>query len=228
MLNYEIAPEILLPYVPRGTELESYRGHTYISLVGFLFSNTRIWGVPLPLHSAFEEVNLRFYVTRKHPEGIRRGVVFVKELVPSHMIAFAARTLYNENYQRVPMRNELEMVGETGYSRVRYCWEYENTEMVVGADVDEPAFLPKSESVEAFVAEHYWGYSSLRDGNTLEYRVDHPPWKIRRACKSVCRCDVDQLYGPEFAAHISERSPHSAFIAEGSEVNIRLSQTTRV
>src|SRR5439155_9383088 len=82
MLNYEVDPAVLRPRVPAGTELDAWRGRTFLSVVGFMFLDTRVLGIPIPLHRDFEEVNLRFYVRREASEGWRRGVVFVKELVP--------------------------------------------------------------------------------------------------------------------------------------------------
>ena len=65
MLNYEIEPAVLAPFVPQGTELDSFDGKTFVSIVAFLFLDTRIGGIPIPFHRNFEEVNLRFYVRRK-------------------------------------------------------------------------------------------------------------------------------------------------------------------
>src|SRR5471030_1643955 len=93
MLNYEINPQILAPFVPIGTELDFWDGKAFVSVVGFLFQNTRVLGIPIPFHRNFEEVNLRFYVRRKAEGEWRRGVVFVKELVPRWAIAATARAL---------------------------------------------------------------------------------------------------------------------------------------
>ena len=107
ILNYLVEPSLLGGLVPRGTELDAWQGRTYVSVVGFLFLNTRILGVPVPFHRHFEEVNLRFYVRREAEDGWRRGVVFVKELVPKRAIAWVARAVYNENYVAVPMGHEI-------------------------------------------------------------------------------------------------------------------------
>ena len=74
MVNYEIDPALLLSRAPRGTELDFWEGKTFVSIVGFLFLNTKVLGWTIPWHRDFEEVNLRFYVRRKGPEGWRRGV----------------------------------------------------------------------------------------------------------------------------------------------------------
>src|SRR3954468_20670393 len=109
MLNYQVDPAILHPHLPRGTELDIWNGRHYISLVGFRFLNTRVLGVPIPFHRNFEEVNLRFYVRRKGPEGWRRGVVFIAEIVPRFAIAAVARLFYNENYVALPTRHKLDL-----------------------------------------------------------------------------------------------------------------------
>src|SRR4051812_34316965 len=99
LVNYEVDPALLGPFVPYGTELDFYDGKTYVSLVAFLFERTNILGwLPALFHRDFKEVNLRFYVRRRTPEGTRRGVVFIKELVPKPLLAWAARAFYGENY----------------------------------------------------------------------------------------------------------------------------------
>ena len=97
MLNYAVERSLLGGLVPRGTELDEWQGRVYLSVVGFLFLNTRVLGVPIPFHRHFEEVNLRLYVRRRADAGWRRAVVFIKEIVPRVAIAFTARALYNEN-----------------------------------------------------------------------------------------------------------------------------------
>jgi hypothetical protein len=113
MLNYEIDPQALASFVPAGTELDFWNGKTYVSLVGFLFQDCRVRGIAIPFHRHFEEINLRFYVRHKANDGWRRGVVFIKELVPRWTIAFIARTLYNENYFALPMSHRIENAKNT-------------------------------------------------------------------------------------------------------------------
>src|SRR5258705_12109401 len=108
MVIYEGDPPCLQKYVPAGTELDPYDGKTYASLVGFQFRRTKLLGtIPIPFHTDFEEINLRFYVRRSEDGEARRGVVFVTEIVLKHAIAFAARLFYNDNYGRRPTRNRV-------------------------------------------------------------------------------------------------------------------------
>jgi len=120
MLNYVVDPGLITPLVPPETEIDFQNGETFLSVVGFLFLDTRLLGLEIPLHRDFEEVNLRFYVRRKSAGTWRRGVVFIRELVPRRAIAFVARTLYGENYIAVPMKHEIQHLNES--LNVEYSW----------------------------------------------------------------------------------------------------------
>jgi len=221
MLNYEIAPESLLPLVPKGTELDAWHGKRFVSMVGFLFLNTRVMGIAIPFHRHFEEINLRFYVRRKAEEGWRRGVVFVKEIVPRAAIALTARWLYNENYMALPTGNMIlrSEIDRANIASVKYSWNFRNKpnfiELVARG---EPSPFDEG-SEEEFITQHYWGYSAQRDGGTVEYRVDHPAWRVWQAQSCRLECDIAHLYGKQFAPALSQ-APSSAFLAEGSEVTV--------
>src|SRR5580700_8862590 len=104
MLNYEVDGTLLTGFIPPGTVLDSFHGRTYVSLVGFQFLRTKLFGLlPVPFHTDFDEVNLRFYVRRKEGQEERRGVVFIAEIVPKRAIAQLARFAYGENYVSLPM-----------------------------------------------------------------------------------------------------------------------------
>jgi len=217
MLNYAIDPAPLLPLVPPGTELDGWSGRTYVSMVGFLFLDTRVRGLAIPFHRHFEEVNLRFYVRRRGPEGWRRGVVFVRELVPRRAIAVVARLLYHEPYLALPMRHE---TGESaGRVRAAYHWRFRRRwhSLEVTAQGEPGPAAPGSEA--EFITEHFWGYNAQRDGGTLEYRVEHPRWRVWAATDSRLEGELAPLYGPALAACLAA-SPTSAFLAEGSPVTV--------
>jgi len=217
MLNYAIDPVLLKPFVPFGTELDSYEGTTYVSLVGFLFLKARVLGMTIPYHSNFEEVNLRFYVRRKRTDGWERGVVFIREFVPRWAIAFVARTVYGEAYESLPMRHTIESYGDNtkvDYSwRLRGCWQ--SMRMTTVGEPQET----KSDSLEEFITEHYWGYARQSDGGTFEYQVEHPKWRVWLARSAVLDCDVKSLYGDRFVDCLKQ-SPTSAFLADGSDVTV--------
>ena len=218
MLNYEIAPSVLKPYVPDGTELDVWNGRHLVSVVGFRFLRTRVLGIPIPFHRNFEEVNLRFYVRHKANDGWRRGVVFIQEIVPRAAIAFMARTFYNEPYVALPMAHRIEAESGLLHS-AEYSWRFGGRQNSLQLTAQGEA-QPLQEGSEAeFITEHYWGYNRQRDGSTMEYRVEHPRWRVWDAESARLECEVAELYGPQFKDSLS-RPPASAFLAEGSAVTV--------
>lgn len=211
MLSWDADPALLRPHVPAGTKLDEWSGRTLASVVGFRFLRTRLLGVPVPLHGAFDEVNLRFYVRRRGPEGWRRGVVFIREIVPRAAVAALARLVYNEPYVVRRMRSRMEP------GAVEYAWREAGDWCALRARTEgEPRpIVPGSE--EEFITEHYWGYTKQRDGGTVEYQVEHPSWRVWPATHAALDCDPVAVYGPDFGAMLSG-PPTSAFVADGSAV----------
>jgi uncharacterized protein YqjF (DUF2071 family) len=218
MLNYEIEPSILKPFVPAGTELDSWNGKNFVSVVGFQFLNTRIFGFLIPLHRNFEEVNLRFYVRRKAEEGWRRGVVFIKEIVPRAAIALVARKIYYEPYIALPMWCRIKV--EPGAVKLaEYGWEFAGRRNFLRLTTRGPAQPLREGSEAEFITEHYWGYNAQPDGATLEYFVEHPRWRVYDMAEAKLDCNVAALYGEQFC-HSLNGQPSSAFLAEGSGVTV--------
>jgi uncharacterized protein YqjF (DUF2071 family) len=222
ILNFKVEPLILDTLVPRGLELDLWEGRHYVSLIGFLFLNTRILGVPIPFHRNFEEVNLRFYARRPTTEGWRRGVVFIKELVPRFAIALAARTLYNEPYVALPMRHRIEWAEQDSgrIQSVTYAWTCAGrANRLTLATTGSPPSPTREDSEEAFFAERYWGYSVQRDGGVLEHHVERPRWSVAAASEARLDCDVAGVFEQRLSQFLRGK-PSSAFLAAGSEVKL--------
>ena len=216
MLNYEVEPSLLNRYVPPGTSLDSFQGRTYVSLVGFRFCHTRLFGRFLvPFHANFDEVNLRFYVRRRGGGDDRRGVVFIAEVVPRRAIATTARLVYGENYTRLPMRHRVDTQGLN--KAAEYQWQISDQWCSLSAETVGPSVHPSEGSLEQFITEHYWGYSTQRPGVSVEYHVAHIPWQVWATTKAGFEGEASALYGRELATVI-QRRPDCAFIAEGSPV----------
>lgn len=218
MLNWAVDPDVLEPHVPPGTTLDAFEGKTYVSAVGFLFLNTRLLGMPIPFHRNFEEVNLRFYVRRETAGEVRRGVTFIKELVPKWAIATVARWSYNEPYDAVPMRHEISGFDSLAPS-AQYEWKRNGRWNRLKATAGGESAPLVEGSVEEFIAEHYYGYGTLRNGFGNEYKVDHPPWNVWRADTTEFDCDIAGNYGEKFVQPLSNE-PASAFIADGSKIAV--------
>ena len=224
MLNYEVPADVLTPFVPQGTRLDLWENRALVSVVGFRFLDTRVLGVPVPLHRNFDEVNLRFYVRRELADGeVRRGVAFIRELVPRPMIAWVARLAYNEPYRSLPMRSRTPPTPSDEPGTLRYSWRRRTPagrvwEYLEAETTGQPV-IPPTGSEAWFITEHYWGYTPQRDGGTVEYEVRHPRWRVWTADAAALHADVAGLYGSSFVKPLTAM-PCSAFVAEGSAVTV--------
>jgi uncharacterized protein YqjF (DUF2071 family) len=218
MFNYEIDPAILQPYVPKGCELDFFKGKCYASLVGFMFLDTKLRGVGFPFHQNFEEVNLRFYIRFNDGNEWKRGVVFIKEIVPRRMISSIANMIYGEKYHCMPMKNSL--TENKDFFELKYQWKFNNEWNHLQAMAEKKSSIIEPNSKEEFITEHYWGYSRLNNHTTSEYEVTHPKWQVHKILSYDMKCNIGKLYGTEFMEPLSKQ-PSSVLLARGSEVSVK-------
>ena len=222
MLNYEVDPEILTPYLPAYTELDLWRGKALVSMVGFLFEETSVLGIKWPWHVNFEEVNLRFYVRHFDGKEWKRGAVFIGEIVPKSLIALIANNLYKEHYSAMPMRHFITPAAD-GYAKFIYEWKLKGRWSKLEAMVSDVSSAILPGSPEEFIFEHYWGYNSWGETITMEYQVEHISWQVHEVKEAFFDADVVALYGKDFEPYLSVQ-PYSAFFAKGSEISVRMGE----
>lgn len=216
--NYEVNPSLLEKYLPNGTELDIWEGKCYMSLVGFMFKNTRLLGIPIPFHRDFEEVNLRFYVRYAEKGAWKRGVVFIKEIVPKPALTFVANQVYKEHYQTMKMSHTWEL--KPDQLLVEYAWKLRNKTnrfRIYGSS--NPIEIAENSATE-FITEHYWGYTKVDDKSTFEYEVLHPRWHAYEVSDYEIDVDFEEVYGNDFKM-LSKQTPSSVMLAEGSEIVVK-------
>jgi uncharacterized protein YqjF (DUF2071 family) len=231
MAQYEVAPEFLAPFLPHGVELDLYHPASgapprcYVSLVGFMFEKVRVKGVAVPFHTRFEEVNLRFYVRRRNPDGsTHRGVIFINEFVPRLAIALLARGLYEEPYRALPTRHDIQFTPQQ--LSARYDWKLGGRWHSLSATAHNTPTPIAPGSEEEFITEHYWGYTKRRNGSTSAYQVEHARWQVYPIQSFAIDADFGLLYGPAFA-FLSRQQTAGILFAEGAPVSIRSGFTLR-
>ncbi len=213
MANYEIEPDLLNGFVPRGTELDFQDGKCFASLVAFKFLDTKVLGVPIPFHINFEEINLRFYVRRETAEETKRGVVFIKEIVPRRTIAFVARAFYGEPYETWKTSHAQSEL------KLSYFWSKAECENQIAVEIGENLGVPKENSHGEFIIEHYWGYTKRGENRTDEYKVEHPKWELFDVKNYEIKTDFGFIYGENFR-FLTDAKPHSILLAKGSEISV--------
>jgi uncharacterized protein YqjF (DUF2071 family) len=232
MLNFPVPIDAITPIAPPGTEPDLHDGQTYISVIGFRFQAVRFFGLAVPGHTSFPEINLRYYVRRHIGNETRRGVVFVREIVPRRAVAIIANRLYHENYITRPMRTTLQIAGESlaPNDSLEYAWRSRRSPHRrlrlsaphwnrLAARITAPLAIPATGSLEEFIVEHYWGYTRARDGTTREYQVAHVPWKVAPADNVIWDCDLPATYNTPLAEYLKQ-PPTSAIIAAGSPIQV--------
>jgi hypothetical protein len=224
MAQYVVKPKLLMPYLPRGVELDLFHPPSgeprcYVSLVAFLFDKVRMKGFAVPWHTRFEEINLRFYVRRREDDGsVKRGVVFIREFVPRRAIAWVAKRFYEEPYLAVPTRSEISSDGKT--LTARYGWKLGGRWHTLSAAGYLPPQPIALSSEEEFITEHYWGYTKRSDGRTAAYQVEHPRWQTYPVQSYEIAVDFAMLYGAKFG-FLTDQWVSSVLLAEGSAVTVR-------
>lgn len=217
MVNYEIDPKLLQDYLPSGVEIDLFENKCYISLVGFMFKNTKIFNVPIPKLGTFEEINLRFYVKRKEGSKVKRGVVFINETIPYRLVAWVANKLYHEHYSVVPTKHE-EKKDDISNS-IKFEWQNDLKWNSIEVSYSNELNQLKTNSLEEFIYEHYYGYTKVSNNTTEEYKLQHPSWLTYKVLNYQIDCDFQKMYGDDLKL-LNSTNPTAVFIAKGSKVGI--------
>ncbi len=217
MANYEIAPSCLLPFLPKGVELDYFQNKAMISLVGFLFKDTSIFKVPIPFMGTFEEVNLRFYVVRKVGNEVRRGVVFINEAVPNKLVAKVANKLYKEHYSVIPTKHKWLITKDK--KEIEYQWKVKSKWNKIKVIASAANHKMEKGSSEEFIFEHYYGYTKVNAKHSIEYKIHHPSWLVNSIKDYEIVCDFAAFYGKSFE-NLNFTKPHSVMLAEGSDIQV--------
>ena len=218
MANYAVDPEVLKAYLPKGVAFDFYEGKTYVSLVGFLFKSTKLFGVPVPFFGTFEEVNLRFYVKRKDGTEWKRGVVFINETVPHKAVAWMANKLYKEHYTAIPTSHSWKITDESKH--ISYQWKANGQWNTMEVTAEIAAQDMVHGSFEQFIFEHYYGFTRINTEGTEEYRVEHPSWLTHHVRKSSIHCDFGASFGNDFR-FLNNSEPVAVMLAAGSPVSVK-------
>lgn len=208
-----MADAVLTPRLPPGLVLDRLDGQAFVSLVAFDFEDTRVRGVAWPGFTRFPEVNLRFYVR----DGGHRGVVFIRELIPSRAVALVARLLYNEPYRVARLRSVTGMSA----SRIRIVHEFamRGRRQRITVEGNLPPVPSEEIGATHFFKEHSWGYGTDRRGRLLRYAVDHPRWRVYPDATAAVEVDFGLVYGPEWSS-LGRTPPAHVTFAEGSRVAV--------
>ena len=173
--HWRVDADAVRRLVPTGLEVQEHDGSAWLGVTPFVLTGFRLRGtLPLPVVSAFPELNVRTYVTA----GGKPGIWFFSLDTSSRGAVEAARRLYKLPYFHARMT-----VGHRG-ERVDYAsarresprpFVFEAAYRGRGA-----AFEPRAGTLEHFFTERYCLYAHDASG-VHRAEIHHPPWRIRPA-----------------------------------------------
>lgn len=215
--NFRLDPVVLASTLPSGLIPDTKDGAAYASLVAFDFENIRVGGILWPGYTNFPEFNLRVYV--RCVEAGRRGVMFVKELVPMRLPAVIARLAYNEPYSACPIERTVSSHEDGSQTRsTSLLWEGRVSQIQVR--VGPGTYSSQKGDQAEWFSQQEWGFRQGHDGGLLRYQVDHPRWLFRELHHSHHDIDWLALYGPLWAQTLKDAQPDSVLHAIGSEITV--------
>jgi uncharacterized protein YqjF (DUF2071 family) len=202
MANYSVDAAVLIPLLPNGVELDYYDQKAYVSLVGFMFKKTSLFGIPIPLFGSFEEVNL--------------------ETVPFKIVAVIANKLYKEHYISIPTKHSIELGDPL---KISYSWKMNQKWNSIKVSAHASQQQIATGSMEEFIFERYFGFTKIDQQTTQSYRINHPKWQTNQLLSSEVNCNFGEMYGPSFA-ELSQKQADSIFLANGSSVSVNWKRET--
>ena len=145
--------------------------------------------------------------------------MFIKEIVPSRLVAYIANNLFGENYVSRNMRHDIGDSLNNNFD-ISYSFKNDRSWNKFSAEISQDYILPKPGCIEEYITEHYWGYGSSSNNSTIEYEVEHPQWIVYKVKKFNLDFDFGNVYGDKFS-FLTKTEPSSVFFCVGSDVNVR-------
>jgi uncharacterized protein YqjF (DUF2071 family) len=211
--TYRVPAELLQNRLPKGLALDDLGGDTFVSLVAFEFSGTRILGVRCPGYGHFPELNLRYYVRA----GAERGVIFIREYVSSRLVAYLARRWYNEPYRVAPLSAARSDNGTSISMRFELTLPDRTHSLAIQSA--KHSFRPAPGSTEHSLLEQRWGFGLNHRGELIRYEVMHEPWQIFPVTSFHIDLDWAAVYGHEWR-WLNDATPLSTIFAAGSAIEL--------
>ncbi len=213
LLTFEAPEDLIRRAIPPGVEPDRWKGRTHVSVVALQMLDVRIKGWRIPGFTSHPQVNFRTYVRAAGEPG----VWFVRQFVPSRLIAAVGRLRYGEPFWPTPIRSRV--LDRHGEVRAEYAVGPAALGWHVSVTGSHAARVPPPDSAEHYFIERAFACRARPDGKLGVFRVAHPAWAVRDVRAVDYRLDFGSLYGGEWE-FLNRAQPAGAVFAEGSEVAV--------
>ena len=190
--------------LPQGLQVDQFDGAAWLGVVPFWMDRIKLRGVPtVPGTRSFPELNLRTYV--REPKTGMQGVYFFSLDAANPLAVAVARTFYHLPYHWAEMRLKQHSEREFDfYSRRRLA-----SQPVIfkarykGLGPSRRLAESRPGSLEYFLTERYWLFSSNGAGDLMRATIHHIPWPLEDARAEIVRNDLAEAVG----LHLPNEAP---------------------
>jgi uncharacterized protein YqjF (DUF2071 family) len=189
--HWPLPPAALAAVVPPGLSLDTYEGRAWIGVTPFRVVGLRLRGMaPVPVLSAFEEINVRTYVT---VEG-RPGIYFLSLDAASLPAVFAARRAYRLPYfhSRIAMDED---DGRFAYRSRRTAPDGPPASFAAEYQPRGPLLPVVAGSLERWLTERYCLYTLDERRRVHRGEIHHPPWPLHSAAADIAENTMGADFG---------------------------------
>ncbi len=175
--HWPLPIEVLRPLIPDSLTIDTFKGEAWLGVVPFHMSGVRLRGLPpLPLTSAFPELNVRTYVSHND----KPGVWFFSLDADHYPAVMAARLFFRLPYFKARM--QVQVMGDTVH--------YDSRRTHPGSASGEfrGLYRPVSDvfhslpgTLEYWLTERYYLYTADSREQVYRAAVHHHPWPLQLA-----------------------------------------------
>ena len=220
LLTFQAPDDLVRAHLPPGVEPDRWNGWTHASLVALEMRDVRLRGWRIPGFAAHPQVNLRVYARQRS----HAAVAFVRELVPSRLIAAVGRLRFREPFRAA--RIEAQITEGAGGVSAAYRFGLAAPQYHIVVTGSRDSAVPPASSFEHYLKERTHGCGTDWRGRVRAFRVEHPAWAVRSEVSVDYAVDFGAVYGPEWE-FLNYSTPVSTIFAVGSDVSVYPPQMDR-
>ena len=214
LINFEADDRLLKKITPKGLEPDLYEGRGHISLVAKTIRGLKFKGILLCRD--FASVGLQLYVREPHNGEYRYGTFFLKHYVQRSLAAWFMSKLTNSEVIQMPMKHKKSKTPVHRPPDIEYLWKVKERWNDIRIRGRSRVKEVRPESKMGYILRHADRYT-VNDTGIWRSEMSTPGWVIWDVAQAKFDCDVERLFGSEYAKAMAKR-PASVFLSRGNRV----------
>ena len=215
-VRYDVPPELLTSHLPDPLVPDTRTGGAAVELVGVHLRDVRVLGIAGPGLRHVPAVELRAAV--RHPPTNRHGTITLQAYVPRRLVAWGARTLYDEPVAVASM----QPLRRTSDDRVAmtYRFDWQGREQRLRVEGARTRGGGTSETEPPLTKSGGWRFATAGGGTLRCARLDQDTEGVRRADTAHVTVRWRAAFG-DIGALLADRSPAGAWLGGEGPLALR-------